>query len=453
MKNTVLLCVGIAVILAISPAVPLGALGGGETLSSHPDALPTTVALFQDHDPWGYTAIKDILNMHGISYDVYTSAEMDKVNIWQYDKVITASVQGNEFWNALEANRWRFENYTAGGGVLEMHLCAMPGSVSPGKVYPGGFVFHYTTINLISIVDPDHPVLHNPNTVTDDDLDNWSASAHGWFVETAPEAHDVLVSTDYSKPVWAEVALGSGLIFATTQTVEWRAGGGYPEFLENMILYMPTPSFQYHFRLNPYIDIFHMNTNPGGWVNGIVETPSYSVPLLGKYEGGKAYIAWDLPAGGIEMGFIVINIPTRDGEMMRITDTLEVIGPEYVWLTPAAGALAEGPTLDRDVGSKVTPAAWYDFVTNPYADVVHLNTDLAPWLWGWADYAPPCYPAPVLGYYMGGKFHFAMDYIDGCGGYELSFWAGTAATRDGRFIRTYDGISYVGPEYFWLTPP
>lgn len=207
----------------------------------HLGGTPTEVALFKDSNPWGYTAIEDLLLAYGISYDVYTSAHMGIVDLSPYDKVITASVQGDTFWNALEANKVWFENYVNDGGILEMHLCAYSGSISPGKIYPGGFVFYHTGIEEVSIVDPTHPVLNTPNTITDDALDNWYYSAHGWFSAIPAGASEVLEATINGNPVFADCIFGSGAIFATTQTVEWRAGGGYPEFLENMILYMPAP--------------------------------------------------------------------------------------------------------------------------------------------------------------------------------------------------------------------
>lgn len=213
--------------------------------------------------------------------------------------------------------------------------------------------------------------------------------------------------------------------------------------------------FQYHFRLNPYMDVFHMNTNPGGWLNGIVETPSYTVPLIGKYEEGMAYIVWDLTPGEVEVGFVALTIATKDGYIMRIRDDLSIIGPEYVWLTPvtATAQSMEGPTLDEAIYPQATPQAWHDFQTNPHVGVVHLSTDHAPWLKGWTDAVAPGYPAPVLGYYSGDKFYFAMDYIDDTGIYELSFWAGRIGTKDGYAIGTTDGTTYVGPNYFWLTTP
>jgi clostripain len=208
---------------------------------SYDQRTPGEVALFKDSDPWGYTAIEDILIANGTSYDVYNSSQMGTVDLSSYEKVITASVQGDDFWDALEANKTWFESYVSDGGVLEMHLSAYSGSNSPGKVYPGGFVFYKTNIEEISIVDSTHPVVNTPNTVTDAQLDDWYYSAHGWF-DVIPAGGDlVLKSTTNDEPVWVEAEFGAGYILATTQTVEWRAGGGYPEFLENMTVYTPTP--------------------------------------------------------------------------------------------------------------------------------------------------------------------------------------------------------------------
>ncbi|UCC32935.1 MAG: hypothetical protein JSW53_03835, partial [Candidatus Bathyarchaeota archaeon] len=208
----------------------------------------------------------------------------------------------------------------------------------------------------------------------------------------------------------------------------------------------------YRFQVSPFSDVILLNTNAGGWLNGYNTAYEPNTPVLGKFESAHAFIACDLPPGYIEMFFIVINIARRTGVMYRITDELELIGPTEVELVPVAGEAIEGPTIDEFVDSQVTPQAWYDFQTQPYADIVHLNDELKPWLWGWVEAASSCYPAPVLGYYHAGRFYMGWDYIDNMGCYEISFWAGTVKTRDGYFTRTIDGISWVGPEYFWLDP-
>ena len=217
----------------------------------------------------------------------------------------------------------------------------------------------------------------------------------------------------------------------------------------------PEPVYQYNFRLNPYVDVFHLNISDGGWMEGIVTTPSYTVPLLGKFDGSWAIIAWDLPAGGIEMGFVAIKASSGAGYMMRIMDDLTLVDEEIVWLTWAAeanvAALA-GATMDDGAGSMANEDSMHEFVMKPFDDVVMLSTELAPWVWGWAESAGPSYPAPILGVYDGCRYFFAMDYVDGEGLHELLFAAGSTSTLKGSIVRTPRGFS-EDPTPIWLKTP
>lgn len=219
----------------------------------------------------------------------------------------------------------------------------------------------------------------------------------------------------------------------------------------------PEPEAWYTFQLGSYVDVIHLNTNPGKWLNGYDEAPGFYVaPVLGSMGSGMAFVAIDFPVDVYwDMAFLAINIAKRDAWMMRIKEDLELGPPEYLQLNPVDGASMEGPTLGEASKAEVTPQAVYNFKVNPYADEVMLDTGFFPWLWGQATVpgGSPCYPAPVLGYAHAGKFYFAMDYTDGDPGcYELGFFAGTVASRDGHFITTHDGMTWFGPTYFWLTP-
>jgi uncharacterized repeat protein (TIGR01451 family) len=204
--------------------------------SYSPNGEPAKVALFKNYDPWGYTAIEDILVAHSIPYDVYTSSSMGNIDLSQYDKVITASVQGNTFWNVLTSNKQWFEDYVSNGGVLELHACHQGGLA--GLSLPGGFVVDFEFIQYVSIVDPDADVVNIPNIITDNDLDNWDYSAHGRFITIPVDSDVILNDTNDGMPEFVEHRLGSGSIITTVQTVEWRAVQGYPDFLENMLFDM-----------------------------------------------------------------------------------------------------------------------------------------------------------------------------------------------------------------------
>jgi hypothetical protein len=98
-----------------------------------------------------------------------------------------------------------------------------------------------------------------------------------------------------------------------------------------------TPEAWYAFQINPYPDIVDLNTNPGGWLNGYDETYEPDAPVLGFAEGGRFYFAIDFihPGTGYTLAFIAGTVSTRDGDMMRTIDGTDVVGPRYIWLTPA----------------------------------------------------------------------------------------------------------------------
>lgn len=203
------------------------------------------VAIFHDGDPdppWGggvLAPITQILQDQGVGWQVYTSAEMGTADLSPFTKVITTSVQLVAFWEALEANRSRFEAYVQAGGILELHLASFTSWTNTGRVFPGGFVvFHNgNNYNSVGIEDAFHRILRAPNRVSEADLQNWEFSAHG-YLSTVPEgATPIIRETETGNVVTAELVLGNGKILATVQPVEWDlANTGYRQ---NVVLYHP----------------------------------------------------------------------------------------------------------------------------------------------------------------------------------------------------------------------
>lgn len=205
------------------------------------------VLIFHDREPGGdwrngvLAPIQSVLEDRGVSVTVLPSSEMGTADLTPFLKVITTSVQPPAFWNALEANRSRFEAYVEGGGVLELHLASFSSETNEGKVFPGGFVVnhHGNNYNRVAIDYAFHPILTMPNAVTGEELQNWDYSAHGFFFTLPPDA-GVIIREDETvdrNPVTAELPLGSGKIVATVQPIEWD--GASAHFRENMVLFRP----------------------------------------------------------------------------------------------------------------------------------------------------------------------------------------------------------------------
>jgi hypothetical protein len=208
--------------------------------------------------------------------------------------------------------------------------------------------------------------------------------------------------------------------------------------------------FRYHFRISPLSNIFHMNVDASGWINGYMTGgPNDWNPVLGKVVGDRAYIAIDMhpdeTPGPYEMMFLVGTVSTLKAKMIGTYDGMSYDGPIDISIVPLAGPeLQSGPDDTEGSGSEVFQDTWYKLRINPYTDIVHLNFNSDAWLNG---YDEPNHP--VLGFYEGDRWYFAIDGLDTP--YTLAFNTGSLSTLQGEMILTQDGMAYDGPHDIWLT--
>jgi hypothetical protein len=201
--------------------------------------LPLRIAYFRDGNPWGTTSNEDAMNTVGIPFDSYTSADFGTVVLTDYKKVVIGSAQPNSFYQALANERARFENWLLLGGVFEMHMAAYTSDDWSGLYMPGGFTSEMDLIADVGIVDPGHDIVNVPNVITDDELDGWFYSSHG-YVRDIQSTYDVMFTDEASgDAVAVEIIVGRGTVLATMQTLEWAYAAGYSPVLENYIAYIP----------------------------------------------------------------------------------------------------------------------------------------------------------------------------------------------------------------------
>ncbi|MGY5862463.1 MAG: C25 family cysteine peptidase, partial [Candidatus Thorarchaeota archaeon] len=199
-------------------------------------AITGSVALFQDQNPWGYTSIEDILTAWGISYDVFTSSSIGSVDLSPYEKVVIASEQPSGFMESVYSNLGWFEGYASQGGILEVH--AATNSYWVNGMIPGGPTYIHSAMDAVSIINPVHPVLFNPNLITDEELDGWNSAVHGYLTDI-PSGADVILAAVPNYPALIEFSFGAGAIIVSTQTLEWAYGHDYSYILENILLHIP----------------------------------------------------------------------------------------------------------------------------------------------------------------------------------------------------------------------
>jgi len=289
-------------------------------------------ALFRDANPWGQTSNEDILRSIQKPFSILESSDIGVVDLSIYQKVIIVNDQPTSFYNAIETHVSWFESYVNSGGVLEIHAADSGSHGGSWATMPGGFTHTNVLSDIVNIIYPGHPMLTAPNIITDNELDNWDFSVHGYF-DTVPTDTTTVLTEATGMPVLTQSHFGFGAIIASMQTLEWGYDNGYSTILKNIILYIPEPL--------PDIPPVVNDISPGGtpgethavgdivgitwdavddkpWPNsGNVVNISYgntpaggTVIVNGEYEDG-VYL-WD--TSSVLPGFYFINISVYDSE-------------------------------------------------------------------------------------------------------------------------------------------
>ncbi|MFW9856219.1 MAG: S8 family serine peptidase [Candidatus Thorarchaeota archaeon] len=203
--------------------------------------IPGQYLILQDAYPWNYNWTV-ILESNGIAFNVLESQFFGSTNLSFYQRVIIPSDQPQSYYDALSLHLGWLEAYSQAGGIVEIHA-ADRGSNSGtwSGTLPLGIIYHYSIQNIIDVEDPSNPIFFSPNIITDDELDYWGVSAHGYLSNTG--GANVILS-GAGLPILIETTHGQGYYLISCQTLERAYNWGYSMILENILLYNPTPAHE-----------------------------------------------------------------------------------------------------------------------------------------------------------------------------------------------------------------
>jgi hypothetical protein len=198
----------------------------------------STHAIFKDADPWGTLAIEEALNNLGIIYDIYNSSNMGSINLSAYERVVIASDQTANFYQALYGNLSWFETYTSNGGFLQIH--AADSGWNGGYFVNGQLPFGINVFNqygeYVKIINNNSIIPYYPNYV---ELDQWGSSYHGYLANIS-DASVILATNDVNEsPILIEGNFGSGQFMISTQTLEFAYVNHGATFLVNTFITKP----------------------------------------------------------------------------------------------------------------------------------------------------------------------------------------------------------------------
>ena len=158
-------------------------------------------ALFETHDPWDSTFIKDAITSNGHTYTEFTPADLATVNFSDYRVVILNwdDTFLNEFITPYTAAIPALEDYAGGGGVVWVQA-AIQGN--PGDNFPmpfGGQGLGAHLSDSDNVVDLASPMMINiPNPMEGD------SASHVSYSGLPGPVHTVVINPNDNQPVLYE---------------------------------------------------------------------------------------------------------------------------------------------------------------------------------------------------------------------------------------------------------
>ncbi len=192
------------------------------------DDLPGQILLIQDQLGWGYNTHVDILNESGIPYDIISSSSIADHDFSAYDKIITAGQQPDYFYENIESNRVKFEDYMFAGGCCSFITANLFGQYNELMAWPGGFTPVISDgEDDITFDDPYSCLLDGVDISS---LQYWSYSSHGVHENLPAGYMSILSAPSGSCAGW--FSWGAGGAFVAHMPIEWGSMMA-PEFCYN----------------------------------------------------------------------------------------------------------------------------------------------------------------------------------------------------------------------------
>ena len=326
---------------AASPASgPLQAPADLRSVAATPSVAGGPVLLVLDYWPWGLTAIADLLDANGITYDLINGNQLATTDLSTYQSVIIANEQPQFFYtNYYRPAIGQLTDYVDQGGLLWMGAAAgsyYDGNLS-GVALPGGATIERSFQSANEVDDPNHPTMQG---VPDPFVSGYYASL-GVF-ENLPSGTNVIATgVNDPRPTLIEYDLGAGRVLATGQALDYGyyLGEITGRIMENTVPYVNT--------FDADEDLPWLSVDPAG---GTVAP------------GGSATVEVTIDTTGVEPGLYRarVVVSSNDPRSPSVQVPVTVLVPAYQVAVDSGGTGsytdAEGATWVAD--QRHTAGSW-----------------------------------------------------------------------------------------------
>ena len=267
-------------------------------------------ALFETHDPWGSTFIKDAITSNGQTYTEFTPADLATVNFSDYRVVILNwdDTFLNEFITPYTAAIPALEAYAGAGGVVWVQAAIQgnPGDNFPMPFGGQGLGAHFSDSD--NVVDPASPMMIDiPNP-----MHGGNSVSHVSYTGLPGPAHTVVINPSNNQTVLYDLQVGG------------NCGGA-------------VPCANKDFNGDCKSDILWQNNSTGQRVISLMNgttfqsivslgtvDPSWSIAGSGDFNGdGKADILWQNNSTGLRV------ISLMNGTTFQSIVSLGTVDPSW----------------------------------------------------------------------------------------------------------------------------
>jgi len=191
----------------------------------------TAILVIQNWSAWGVDMWSFILNEFGIASTLINSSQIPETDFSPFDLVITTGSQGWDYYNALSTNVAKFENFVAGGGVVQYQGATQGDNID---IVGGVDVLFGNSETYNTVLAPSHPIVQGLPPQLEG-----NAANHTYLVNLPGNAVVITQTTDSQVPTTVEYKYGGGTVIATGMTWEYLYNYGYVAgaMLRNAVAY------------------------------------------------------------------------------------------------------------------------------------------------------------------------------------------------------------------------
>ena len=392
-----------------SPTTPSGSsrTAGTSHVTEATASTPSDVLVIQDTDAWGLQLASFLTATFGIVPTVIHSTDIAATDFSPYRLILTDGDESSSYYDALSANRAKFEAFVSSGGVVQYQLATQGANVQVA----GGAVVNFGHLEEVNrVLLPTHPIVTGLPELL---VGNFASHT---YVTSLPAGARVITETYVSHlPTTVEYPIGLGTVLVTGMTWEYLYLYGYPAgaMLPQATAYSLGLASPAWLRVSPG----QLTVPPGGTLDigvtfraaGLLGGEYHSAVRITSNDPDESHVVVPVTlrvtgvpdiavsAGSVDFGTVFLGLARQDSIVVSNTgtDQLDVTG---IVASPAAFTQDAAPFALAPGARRVVHVTFQPGSAGPFAGSLELHSNDPDEAVVSVALTGLCVPAPVIAF-------------------------------------------------------